>query len=166
MREYRFEAALERPNMPGAWTFLRIPFSVPVEFGRRGRVPVKGSVNGAAFRSSLLPQGAGAHILVVNRQLRQQAGVTVGDVVQVEFSADDELRQVELPDELAAALSEREGAVAAFARLSYSHRREYAEHVGGAKRPETRVRRAATAVDLLLQAEAMGLSPRYRRSRS
>ena len=50
--------------------------------------------------------------------------------------------------------------------LPYSHQKEYADHVAEAKRPETRQRRAANAVDLLLEAEAKGLTPRYRRSRS
>ncbi len=49
------------------------------EFGVKGRVAVKGTINGIPYRSSLLPQGGGEHILVVNKELRDKAGVTVGD---------------------------------------------------------------------------------------
>ena len=29
MTTHRFEAVLVRPDMSGAWTFIRVPFSVP-----------------------------------------------------------------------------------------------------------------------------------------
>ena len=166
MTTYQFEATLERPDMRGAWTFVRAPFSVAEEFGAKGRVAVKGAINNVPFRSSLLPQGDDVHILVVNKDLRDRAGVTAGDSASFVLEPDTEPREAELPPELAAALQSSAGASAAFAKLSFSHQKEYADYVKEAKRPETRVRRAANSVDLLLEAEAMGLSPRYRRSRS
>ena len=55
-----------------------------------------------------------------------------------------------MPPELTAALAAEPAAGAAFAALSPSHRREYAQWVGEAKRPDTRERRAtATAVKVL-----------------
>lgn len=166
MPAYRFQATLERPDLRGAWTFIRAPFSVEKEFGVKGRVAVKGSINGVPYRSSLLPQGGGEHILVVNKDLRDQSGVTVGDTAAFTLERDDGPRTVELPAELSQALESNAAAQAVFARLSFSHQKEYSDHIAEAKRPETRQRRAANAVDLLLQAEAMGLTPRYRRSRS
>lgn len=166
MPDYRFEATLERPDLRGAWTFIRAPFSVEREFGVKGRVPVKGTINGIPYRSSLLPQGGGEHILVVNKELRERAGVTAGDTASFVLERDDGPREVELPEELAQVLDANAAAQGIFARLSFSHQKEYADYVGEAKRPETRQRRAANAVDLLLEAEAAGLTPRYRRSRS
>lgn len=166
MPAYRFQATLERPDLRGAWTFIRAPFSVEKEFGVKGRVAVKGSINGVPYRSSLLPQGGGEHILVVNKELRDQAGVTAGDAAAFTLERDDAPRSVDLPAELSQALESNAAAQAIFARLSFSHQKEYADHIAEAKRPETRQRRAANAVGLLLQAEAAGLTPRYRRSRS
>ena len=166
MSAYTFEAMLERPEMRGAWTYVTAPFSVAEEFGVKGRLPVTGTVNGVPFRSSLLPQKGGVHILVVNKDLREGAGVGPGDTARFVLEPDSEPREVELPEELAAALRASQPAADIFARLSYSHQKEYADHITEAKRPETRVRRAANAVNLLLEAEALGLSPRYRRSRS
>jgi len=40
-----------------------------------------------------------------------------------------------------------------FAELSFTHRREFAEWVGGAKKQETRDRRAAKAIEMLLIGE-------------
>ena len=166
MPAYQFDAALERPEVRGAWTFVRAPFSVEKEFGVKGRVAVQGAINGIPFRSSLLPQGGGEHILVVNKELRDRAGVTAGDTANFVLERDDGPREVDLPPELAQALAANAEAQAVFARLSYSHQKEYADYVAAAKRPETRQRRAANSIDLLLQGEARGLTPRYRRSRS
>ena len=59
--------------------------------------------------------------------------------------------EVDVPAELDAALSG--DARAAFDALAASHRREYAEWVAEAKRPETRVRRAERAVEMLRSGE-------------
>ena len=166
MKTYTFEATLERPDMRGAWTFVRIPFSVAEEFGVKGQVPVKGTINGAPYENFLLPQGDGVHILVVKKEIRDRAGVAAGDVAEVTLERDTETRQVEVPGELAEALQSRAGAQPVFDKLGYSHRKAYCDHVTQAKRAETRERRAAKCVELLLEAEALGLTPRFRRSNS
>ena len=55
-------------------------------------------------------------------------------------------RSVRVPSDLAAALAANARAQAGFDAFSPSHRREYIEWIEGAKRPETRARRLATAV--------------------
>lgn len=57
--------------------------------------------------------------------------------------------ELELPDELAVALDGDPPVRAAFYALAPSHRREYANWVAEAKRPETRVRRAGRAVEMV-----------------
>ena len=54
---------------------------------------------------------------------------------------DTEPRRVRVPDDLAQALASDPEAQDTFARLSFTHRREYVEWVEEAKRPETRTRR-------------------------
>lgn len=166
MNVYEFEATLERPDMRGAWTFIRVPFSVDAEFGVRGQVPVRGTINGIPYENFLLPQGEGVHILVVKKEIRDRAGVTAGDVAQITLERDAAPRQVEVPEELADALGASDGAQQVFDKMGYSHRKAYCDHVGEAKRAETRQRRAAKCVELLLEADARGLSPRFRRSNS
>lgn len=69
-------------------------------------------------------------------------------------------KELVIPQELEDALTRSSGAMAAFDRMPLSHRREHAEHVAGAKREETRLRRAEKCLDMILRGE--GLHDRYR----
>ena len=69
------------------------------------------------------------------------------DEVEVSMQLDSEPRTVRVPADLQAALAGDPEAKAAFARLSFSHRREYAEWVKEAKRPDTRQRRIVATVE-------------------
>ena len=129
-------------------TAFSVPFDVREVFGTRARVPVRGEVNGAPFRSSLFPMG-GRHIMVVNQKLRAAAGASAGEVVTVTLERDTEPRVVEAPADFARALRANREAAALWKSLSYTHQREYAEHIEGAKRPETRRRRIEKAVEML-----------------
>ena len=68
MTKQTFDATLVRPPGVGTWTYLNVPFNVADEFGTKGQLKVKGSVNGVPFRGSLLPQGDGRHYLVVKSE--------------------------------------------------------------------------------------------------
>ncbi len=72
------------------------------------------------------------------------------EVVKVVVEEDLEERVVEVPEELRIALRRSATARKRFDALSYTHRREHAEHVSEAKRPETRQRRARRTVERLL----------------
>jgi hypothetical protein len=75
---------------------IKPPFDVAEVFGSRGRVPVKGTVNGAPYRSSLMNMGEG-HIMVINAELRAAAKCKAGDIVEVVMERDDAERTVEVP---------------------------------------------------------------------
>jgi hypothetical protein len=143
----RFRAVLERDDKTSA-TPLPLPFDVEQAFGRKGRLPVRGTLNGVGFRSTLAPYG-GVHYLPVNRALREKAGVDAGDTVEVVLEIDDQPRLVEAPADLARALARRARAKAAWDKLATSHRRAYVEAVEEAKKPETRRRRIAGVVEAL-----------------
>jgi uncharacterized protein YdeI (YjbR/CyaY-like superfamily) len=80
-------------------------------------------------------------------QRAQAGGVEVGDSVAIEIGREDAPRTVPVPADLARALAAEPGVRAAFDAMSFTRRREWAEAVEGAKRPETRARRGAQAVD-------------------
>src|SRR5215211_2231004 len=99
----RFRALLE--SMEGTQVpFIIVPFDVQKVFGTRARVPVRGTINGFAFRSSIFPTGDGYHYMVVNREVRAGAGVKGGDTVTVHMERDDQPRLITPPPELARAL--------------------------------------------------------------
>jgi uncharacterized protein YdeI (YjbR/CyaY-like superfamily) len=58
-------------------------------------------------------------------------------------------KAVEPPEDLVSALRKNKKALAAFQAFSPSHRREYVEWIGEAKRDDTRQRRLATAIEWL-----------------
>lgn len=70
-------------------------------------------------------------------------------------------KPLRLPPELAAALADDPGLRSSFEALRPGQRREYAEHVAQAKRPETRQRRIEKILPMI-EAGA-GLNDRYRR---
>ena len=57
---------------------LKPPFDVVAVFQCKGQVPVKGTIDGFPFRSSLMNMGDG-HMMVVNAQLRAGAQCKAGD---------------------------------------------------------------------------------------
>ena len=59
--------------------------------------------------------------------------------------------EVEIPAELTSALAKNRRAKAAFEKFPPSHRREYAEWIGEAKRDETKAKRAAQAVEWIAE---------------
>jgi uncharacterized protein YdeI (YjbR/CyaY-like superfamily) len=63
---------------------------------------------------------------------------------------DQAARTVATPPELEAALAAEPAAAPAYAALSYSHRKEYADWITGAKKQETRESRAAKAIGMIL----------------
>jgi hypothetical protein len=143
----RFQGRLEAGRGGGA--FVMLPADVLTELGGGHRFRVTGALNGVEFASSTMSMGGGQVCLGLHKATRQAAGVEIGDLVEVRVERDDRPREVSVPAELAGALAADPAAGAAFERLSFSHRREYAEWVAGAKRAETRARRAAQTIERL-----------------
>jgi len=141
----RFRVTLEKHEGSAA-ALLHVPFDAEKVFGTRGRVPVRCTVNGFTFRSSIFPTGEGTHYMVVNREARAGAGVEAGATITMTMERDAEPRVVRPPAELARALKANKAAQAAWDKLSYTHQKEHARAVEEAKRPETRARRVERAV--------------------
>ncbi|HEU0129469.1 MAG TPA: YdeI/OmpD-associated family protein [Mycobacteriales bacterium] len=146
-----FEAVIEpaRPGGTGGGAVVRLPDEVAAAFGTRRQVRVRGTVDGVAYRGNLMPTGGGAFCLGVHKATREAARRTFGDTVRVTVERDDEPREVDVPPDLQAALDADPAARAAFDRLAPSHRREHADAVAGAKRPETRARRVEKTLEML-----------------
>lgn len=143
----RFRALVERGER-SAVCAIHFPFDVEQTFGARGHVPVRGTLNGAPFRASIFKM-RGRHFMVVNRKLREAAGVSGGETVPVRIERDTEPRVVTPPADFARALRANPEARAAWDKLSYTHRREHVEHIEDAKKPATRQRRVEKSVSQL-----------------
>jgi Bacteriocin-protection, YdeI or OmpD-Associated/Domain of unknown function (DUF1905) len=143
----RFTVELERVEKTA--TMFRVPFDLKEAFGR-ARPPVKVTIRGHTWRTTPGVYDDVGYV-VVNRQVKAATHVDAPDRVRVTMELDTEPRTVRVPGDLRAALREDETAASAFAKLSFTHRREYVVWVEEAKRPETRARRIAETVKRVKQ---------------
>jgi len=144
--EDRFRAQLQRRG-PAAAVVLDEAQAAAVGEGA-GRFPVVATVNGYTWRTSVARMG-GEFLVGLNREVRDGAGGQAGDEAEVTLELDRAPREVEVPGALAAALAADPQAAAAFERMAFTHRKEYARWIDEAKRPETRQRRVAQAVQMI-----------------
>ncbi len=75
-KKLRFQAKI-LGREAGVVAAIMPPVDVIEYFGTRARVPIRGTINGFAFRSSLMPCG-GARMMPVNQTLCRSAGVAPG----------------------------------------------------------------------------------------
>jgi hypothetical protein len=146
MTRQAFTAPLEASGRGGGH-WIAVPFDAHEVFGQ-SRPPVCGTVNGTPIRGRLAVYG-GRTYLGLRREIREAAGIDLGDAVAVELERDDAPRELQLPAELAAVLASGPELRALFDALAFTHRREYAEWVGEAKRQVTRDDRAQKAAQML-----------------
>lgn len=143
----RFRALLEKHGKSEACS-ITIPFDVEKTFGVRSRLPVRGTINGFAFRNSIFPM-RGCFMMPVNRDMRSGAGVEGGETISVVMERDTEPRVITPPADLARALKTDKEAKAVWDKLSFTHKREHVRHIEEAKKPETRQRRIENSIALL-----------------
>src|ERR1700693_675641 len=94
-QKLRFNVKIEGREA-GVVASITPPVDVPEVFGTRARVPVRGTINGFPFRSSLMPMG-GCHGMAVNKTMRDGAKVGAGDAVDVVMERDEAERVVAVP---------------------------------------------------------------------
>lgn len=145
MKKYMFKATIQGTD---SGAYVLFPLDIEKEFGTRGRVPVKVIFDGAPYTGSLVKYGHPQHMLGVLKAIRGQIGKVVGDEVEVVLWKDEVERTIDLPKDLKPLLK-REGLLAGFEKLSYTHRKEYIRWIEEAKKEETRQRRLAKCVEML-----------------
>lgn len=150
-QKYTFTATIE--NAGGGGAYITIPFDVEKTFGKK-RVKVRASINGEAYRGTLVRMGTPDHMLPVLKEIRQKIGKSFGDEVEVELEEDFETRQVELPEDVLQALRDNPEQQAFFNRLSYTHQKEYVQWINEAKRDETRRKRIVGMIEMLKQGKS------------
>ncbi len=140
-----FTVLLEKDENSEA-TGITIPFDVEKVFGAK-RVPVKVWINGAEHRSTVVRMD-GKFVMVVPKRFCDAAGIKGGEMITVTMEKDLEKRAVEVPKDLADAL-EKANLQNVFAKMSYTHQKEYVNAINEAKKEETRVRRIEKAIEQL-----------------
>jgi len=129
-------------------TGIRVPDEVIAALGSSRRPPVRVTVNGYTYRTTVAVMN-GAFMFGVSADVRRNAGLAGGDEVDVDIELDTEPREVSVPADLRAALDRDPEASRFFESLSYSHKSAYVLWIEFAKKDETRQRRIPEAVRML-----------------
>jgi hypothetical protein len=121
-------------------TGIQVPDEVVEQLGAGKRPPVRVTIGGYTYRTTVAPMG-GQFWIPVSADNRAGAGISAGDQLDVQIEIDTEPREVAVPADLAAALEIDPAAHQAFDKLSYSNKRLHVLSVEDAKTAETRQRR-------------------------
>ena len=149
----KFTAKLTRPEGIGTWTYISVPPESVAEYGKKGQVPVRGTIDGRPFRNVLMPTGRGTHYLVVNKEIRDVIGKEAGADVEAVIEFDPEPRGTEaldIPEALSAMLESSPEAKAKWDKMPPSHRKEYLSFIREAKKEETRTKRIGKVIEEML----------------
>jgi hypothetical protein len=129
-------------------TGIPVPEEVVAGLGSSKRPPVRITINGHTYRSTLASRG-GQFMLPISAENRAGAGVAAGDEVDVDIELDTEPREVKVPPDLAEALEREVDAKRYFEGLSYSQKQRHVLPIEQAKTAETRQRRTDKALSML-----------------
>ena len=149
---------IAQPN-PGGVLLIEIPETVVRKLGAGKRVPVHVTLNGAKYRSTIAVY-RNRYYLPARKEVRDAAKLVPGGRARVSLELDTAPRTVVVPADLARALTTAR-LRPAYDEFSFSHRREFAESVTSAKRPETRTARIDKVV-AQVRAKARAISPKWR----
>lgn len=147
----RFKARLQRPAQPrnATWSFLVLPAAASASLPTRSMLTVDGSFAGQPFQATLQPDGEGSHWLKVDKALREQAGVAVGDTVALQVAPVAKEPEPRVPADLKQALAGNAAALATWNDITAVARRDWIHWVTSGKKAETRVKRIEVACDKL-----------------
>lgn len=129
-------------------TGIEVPESVVGAFNAGKRPPVKVTLGPHTYRSTIARMG-GRYLIPVSAENRDAAGLKAGDEVRVKLTLDDKPREVEVPEDFAAAMAAHPPARERFDALAFTHRKEHVRAIEDAKKPETRQRRIEKAIGML-----------------
>jgi hypothetical protein len=155
---YQFEAVVERFQAKGGWHFVRFPYPPVETLGSNSPVRVHGTVNGVAYKRTLMPIGDGTHMLPLDATLRKVAKLVQGSSVRVVMIKGD-IEDFTVPEELLGAFTFDEAAQARFAELTAGYRRRICQYIAEPKTAETRINRAAEVLGQLQRGEIKPKGP-------
>lgn len=147
----RFKAKLLRPSEPqgATWCFLVLPKAASAKLPTRSMVSVDGTFAGQPFQATLEPDGEGSHWLKVDEALRKAAGVEAGAMVAMEMALVEKEPEPEVPADVRKAFTAYPAALATWQDITPVARRDWIHWITSGKKAETRVKRIATACDML-----------------
>lgn len=147
----RFQTTLQGAGKTA--TGIVVPAEIVASLGHGKRPPVRVTIGGHTYRSTIAVMGA-QFMIGVSADNRAKAGVQAGDTLDVHLELDTEPRKVAVPKDFAKALDAEPAAKQFFDGLSYSQQQWHVVSIEGAKTAETRHRRIDKSMALLRDGKA------------
>lgn len=142
MNDFSFRANLERLPNNLSYTALFLPYEIVAYLPEKGRVRVEGKINDITpFNLAILNLKEGPKYLMIGSQLRKEAKIKEGDLVQVSFQlVDAEL--LDIPEEFQEVLLLDEVAAFIFNSFTTGYKRSLMHYITSAKSIDTRIKRS------------------------
>jgi Bacteriocin-protection, YdeI or OmpD-Associated/Domain of unknown function (DUF1905) len=131
-------------------TGIEIPDEIIESLGAGKKPPVKVTINGFTYRSTVAVMG-GVFMVGVNAENRIGAKINGGDAIEVAIELDTEKRVVVVPPDFQEILDNNLAAKKKFETLSYTNQKEMVISIADAKTEETKQKRIAKALGSLLE---------------
>lgn len=128
--------------------FLPEDLAATLPFDAHPRLRVDGEIADVPVNGAFIPTGDGRRYFIVAPRVFKDAGIAVGDLVEMRFRIDDQNR-VDMPDALTDALAGQPDLSRLFEALTPGKKRALAHHVATAKTDPTTQKRVQEALDAL-----------------
>ena len=126
-------------------TGVEVPAEVVEKLGGSKNPPVKVTINGYSYPSTIAVRN-GIFMIPVSAEVRENAGVKAGEIIEVNLVLDTQPRVVQAPSDFQDALDRSPGAKEYFESLSNSNKKFFIGSIEQAKTLETRIRRIEKAI--------------------
>lgn len=114
----------------------------------KGPIPIKGAINGEAYRQTLVKY-SGAWRLYINTVMLKNSPKRIGETIQVTIAFDPDERVTPIHPKLAQALAANKAAKATFDKLPASRQHEIVRYIAHLKTEASVDRNVAKAIDFL-----------------
>jgi hypothetical protein len=142
----RFRTTIEPARKTA--TGIHVPDEIVSGLGGGNRPRVRATIAGYSYQTTIARMHS-RFMFPVSAAVREEAGVSAGDVVDVDVELDAAPRELVVPAELASALDRDPDARGVFENLSYTNRKRHVLAVEGAKSDQTKQRRIEKIVEEL-----------------
>jgi hypothetical protein len=126
---------------------FEVPLDIRELFGE-ARPAVRMTIRKRTFKTRIMVYG-GKYFLALWKAVLAEEKLRGGETLSVTIQGDAAPRTVKAPPALARAMKKSARARAGWTAMSYTHKKEWAQAIRDAKKPATRARRVALAIEAL-----------------
>ena len=147
-RSLKFTATIHKVGINPS---VNVPEKISRVLERTGNIPVRGTVNGFAFRSTLVPVKGGPYRLYLNSGMQKGADIGVGNIVEVLLEYDPDPRVDPIPDLLLEEFNRNPGAMSTWNALVPSRRKEILRYLNSLKSHDALARNVRKVIGMLAE---------------